>query len=268
MKYTIGCIGCGNMGGALVRALAKTLSEGEIAICDKHTEKTELLNRECGAVVTSAEDIAKNAKFVMLGVKPQVFEEALGAIAAPLSENPEAIVVSMAAAVSIFDIDRILSRFEITRGIIRMMPNTPVSLGEGVIEYARYGVSDEANEAFRRMFQKAGLVDEIPEGKIDAASALSGCGPAFVYLFAEALSDGAVACGLPRTTAIRYAAQTLVGAGKMIEAYGHLSDLKDAVCSPGGTTIEGVRALEEGGLRAAAMNAVIRAYEKTLKLQK
>lgn len=271
MKYSIGCIGCGNMGGALVRALAKTLPGNEIAVCDKHPEKTEALKKECGVVVTTADDIARHAKFVMLGVKPQVLVASLNEIKELLLSRSDVILVSMAASVSIDEIlHEMMGEFVIgscSVQVIRMMPNTPVSLGEGVIEYACRNVDDIDKKEFCRIFDKAGLLDEISEEKIDAASALSGCGPAFVYLFAEALSDGAVACGLPRDKAIRYAAKTLIGAGRMIEEYGHLSDLKDAVCSPGGTTIQGVRALENGAVRSAAMNAVIAAYEKTLSLQ-
>ena len=119
------------------------------------------------------------------------------------------------------------------------------------------------------MMAPAGLVDQVPEGMIDAASAVSGCGPAYVYLFIEALADGGVACGLPRDKAQAYAAQMVAGAAQMVLQSGqHPGALKDAVCSPGGTTIQGVRTLEEGGFRAAAMDAVIAAYEKTLELGK
>ena len=115
----------------------------------------------------------------------------------------------------------------------------------------------------------AGLVDQVPEGLIDAASCVSGCGPAFAYLFLEALADGGVACGLPRDKALAYAAQMLAGSARMVlETGAHPGALKDAVCSPGGSTIQGVRALEKGGLRAAAMDAVLAAYEKTQELGK
>ena len=123
-------------------------------------------------------------------------------------------------------------------------------------------------EAFEKILSKCGKIDRIPENLIDAASAVSGCGPAFVYLFIEALADGGVLCGLPRDKALTYAAQTLKGAAEMVLETGtHPGALKDAVCSPGGTTIEGVKALEDGGFRANAMEAVIAAYEKTLKLK-
>ena len=124
-------------------------------------------------------------------------------------------------------------------------------------------------EEFTHAFSKAGELDMLPEPLIDAGCAVSGCGPAFVYMFIEALADGAVECGLPRDKAQKYAAQTLVGAAKLVlEGAGHPGALKDAVCSPGGTTIAGVHALEKGGFRALAMDAVKRAYDRTLEMRK
>ena len=153
--------------------------------------------------------------------------------------------------------------------IIRIMPNTPVAVGEGMILYdANEWVTSEMLDAFSHALSKAGRLDRLPEGSIDAASALSGCGPAFVYLFSESLADGAVECGLSREKANLYAAQTLYGAAKLLlESGKHPGELKDAVCSPGGTTIAGVHALEEGSFRAATMSAVNAAYQKTLKLK-
>ena len=148
------------------------------------------------------------------------------------------------------------------------MPNTPVALGAGMILYATADVSAEKETEFLQAFAKAGLFDKIPEEKIDAGSALSGCGPAFVYAFAEALADGGVECGVPRDKAALYAAQTLLGAAQMLLEFGHPADLKDAVCSPGGTTIAGIHALEDAGFRGAAMSAVTAAYQRTLELKK
>ena len=152
--------------------------------------------------------------------------------------------------------------------VIRIMPNTPAAIGAGVVQYCGQAVTVEELDDFAALIAPAGLVDPVSESLIDAASAVSGCGPAFAYLFAEALADGGVACGLPRDKAMAYAAQMLAGSARMVlESGKHPGALKDAVCSPGGTTIQGIRTLEERGFRAAAMDAVIAAYEKTLKLR-
>ena len=151
---------------------------------------------------------------------------------------------------------------------IRIMPNTPACLGAGMILYATKGVEKADEDAFLAHFEKAGVLDKLPEDKIDAGSALSGCGPAYVYAFAEALADGAVECGLPRDKANLYAAQTLLGSAKMLLEFGHPADLKDAVCSPGGTTIAGLHALEKGGFSCATMDAILSAYKRTLELKK
>ena len=149
------------------------------------------------------------------------------------------------------------------------MPNTPAAIGEGMILYCAEGVEPEEKTAFVDVMQAAGSFDELSESLIDAGSAVSGCGPAFVYPFIEAMADGAVACGLPRAKAQLYAAQTLVGAARLVlESGDHPGALKDAVCSPGGSTIQGVRALEQNGFRSAVMEAVIAAYEKTVALGK
>ncbi len=265
MQYKLGCIGCGNMGGALIAAAAKTLQKGEIAVFDLDKAKVEKLEKECGVVGVGMDELVKNSDFVVLGVKPQVMEKVLSPIAKALTARKDVTVITMAAGVSIAGILGMLGG-EVP--VIRIMPNTPVAVGEGMILYALSGVSEEKHAAFRSYFAKAGKFDQIPEEKIDAGSALSGCGPAFVYAFAEALADGAVECGVPRDSAALYAAQTLKGAAEMLLTYGHPADLKDAVCSPGGTTIAGVHALEGAGMRGAVMDAVTAAYKRTLGLKK
>jgi len=265
MKYTLGFIGCGNMGGALVQAAAKTLDGKTIAVCDYDKNKTSALEKACGVVTATATEIAQNARFVVLGVKPQVMQSAIVAFAAELRARKDVVIITMAAGLSIAAIRGFVGA---DLPMIRIMPNTPVALGEGMVLYATAGVDDSAKMEFLNAFAKAGKLDELPEDKIDAASALSGCGPAFVYAFAEALADGAVECGLPRDKAALYSAQTLLGAAKMLLEYGHPGDLKDAVCSPGGTTIAGMHALEKAGMRNAAMDAVTAAYTRTLELKK
>mgnify|MGYP002615056321 FL=1 len=153
--------------------------------------------------------------------------------------------------------------------VIRLMPNTPAEVGAGVIQFCGVDVEPGELKDFQTLLAPAGLVDQVDEGLIDAACALSGCGPAFCALLAEALADGAVACGLPRDKARRYAAQTMEGTAKLMRQTGaHPGAVKDAVCSPGGSTIQGVRVLEANGFRAAAIDAVIAAFEQTQALGK
>ena len=148
--------------------------------------------------------------------------------------------------------------------VVRIMPNTPVSVGAGLVLYTPgEGLTEEQEAQLTAALAHAGQVDKLPEPLLDAASAVAGCGPAFACQFLEALADGGVACGLPREKAYRYGAQMLLGTASLLLATGsHPGQLKDAVCSPGGTTIQGVRVLEEHGLRAAVMDAVLAAFEK------
>ena len=151
--------------------------------------------------------------------------------------------------------------------IIRMMPNTPVALGDGMIQYCSDDVEPEKMAEWLAAMAPAGRLDAVPEGMMDAASAVSGCGPAYAYMFVEALADGAVKCGVPRAKAMRYAAQMLLGsASLLLETGEHPGALKDAVCSPGGSTIAGVAALEDRGFRGAAIAAVEAAYRRTKEL--
>lgn len=266
--FTAGFIGCGNMGGALAAAAAKSIGGKRVFLSDFVEEKAESLAEELFANNSDNIAIAENCKYIFLGVKPQVIFDTIKGIAPVLKKRKDRyIVVSMAAGISIESIEK---AFGFNLPVIRIMPNTPVAVGKGVILYSCDDeITVKEREEFEEIFNKAGLTDKISENLIDAASAVSGCGPAFVYLFIEALADGAVACGLPRDKALLYAASTVSGAAQMVTESGkHPGVLKDAVCSPGGTTIAGVHALEEGAFRADTMNSVIKAYEKTIKLKK
>ena len=194
--YKLGFIGCGNMGGALVTAAEK--STDKIAVCDFDKTKVEKYQKECCATPATAQEIAQNCDFVVLGVKPQMIQETLAEIAQSLRNRTDVTVITMAAGVSIAAIRAFIGA---NLPVIRIMPNTPVSLGAGMILYACEDVNCQTETKFLQYFAKAGKFDKIPEDKIDAASALSGCGPAYVYAFAEALADGAVECGVPRDKA-------------------------------------------------------------------
>ena len=268
MKYKFGFIGCGNMGGALASAVAGANDAKTVAVCDYCAEKVSALTDKFGVVASDTPEVAAESKFIFLGVKPQVFGALFDQIRPVLAKRTDNFVlVTMAAGISISAVGELSGR---KCPIIRIMPNTPVSVGAGMVLYSCNDLVSEADTAeFVSAMSGVGKLDNIPEDKIDAASALSGCGPAFVYLFAEALADGAVECGLARDKALLYAAQTILGSAQLLLSTNkHPGELKDAVCSPGGTTIAGVHALEHGAFRDCAMSAVTAAYEKTLKLKK
>lgn len=264
MQYKAGFIGCGNMGGALARAASKSY-RGKIAVCDNDSSKTSLLCAECGTVIEDVRYLIDTSEFVFLGLKPQVMFNVVSPFVDVVNSS-SAVIVSMAAGLSISFFEDILG---ITRPIIRIMPNTPCSIGSGMMLYScNKLVTGDCESNFNDVMKYAGLLDRIPESLIDAASTVSGCGPAYAFIFAEALADAGVECGLPRDKAILYAAQMLKGSAELLLQTPTPASLKDNVCSPGGTTIAGVHALESSGFRAAAMNAVLSAYKRTLELKK
>ena len=264
MKAGTGFIGCGNMGGALIRAAVKSEGPEHIMITDQLADKAQLLAKETGACACDIKDIAASCRYIFLGVKPQGMKAMLEEIKDILAVRMDPFVlITMAAGTPIERIKGYAGDYP----VIRIMPNLPVSVGEGMILYCVSGVSDEDVKAFRDILKYAGKLCPLEEKLIDAGSAISGCGPAYVYMFIEALADGGVQCGLPRDKAMLLASQTVMGsAAHLMETGRHPGELKDKVCSPGGTTIAGVHALEEKKFRAAVSDAVLAAYEKTLKL--
>ncbi|MBR5783419.1 MAG: pyrroline-5-carboxylate reductase [Clostridia bacterium] len=262
MKY--GFIGCGNMGGALATALALTTKD--IMLADHNTAKAKALADTLGVTSGNNEDIVNQCERIFLGVKPQIMPDMLSGIA-PLLQSKKPLLITMAAGLTTKRIENLAGGH---MPVIRIMPNTPVAVGKGTVLYtANDKVDAEVLSDFVTDMEPAGILDACPEHLIDAACSLSGCGPAFMYQFIEALADGAVACGLPRDKAVRYAAATMAGAAEMVlTTCKHPAQLKDEVCSPGGSTIRGVAALEDGGLRAAAMSAVRAAYDRNIELGK
>ncbi len=263
-----GFIGVGNMGSALASAVSKAVSGDEIIVSDKSEIKAKSVSRAIGCNTGDNFTVAEYSKFIFLGVKPQFMRDTLTEISEVLAARRDRfILVTMAAGLEIEKIEGMLGR---KYPIIRIMPNTPVSVGKGMILYT-YNENvfmDELNE-FCDALKNSGRLDKIDEKLIDAASSVSGCGPAFVYMFAEALADGAVKCGISRAKAYEYAAQTLSGAAELILNSGkHPAELKDEVCSPAGSTIEGVNSLENSAFRSAVMSAVVSAYNRTKELGK
>ena len=266
MFQNIGFIGTGTMGSAVALAVSKSGLAPHIHLSNHSPQKAEALAASIpGAHVSTNRQIAEICDLIFLGVKPQMMADVLSDLQDILSGRSEPVtLVSMAAGLSCSQI-RSFSGTDCP--VIRMMPNTPAAIGMGVVQYCGLDTDPRQLQDFAGLIAPAGLVDMVEERLMDAASCVSGCGPAFAYLFIEALADGGVACGLPRDKALSYAAQMLKGSAQMVLSTGdHPGKLKDAVCSPGGTTIQGVRALEQQGFRAAAMEAVIKAYEKTKSL--
>ena len=261
MKY--GFIGCGNMGGAVARALAKKCTD--FSITDRSGKAVGLAVELCCGY-TSAEEIAQNAERIFLAVKPQMMAGVLENLRSILADR-KPLLITMAAGLTM---EQIQDMCECDLPVIRIMPNTPVAVGHGMTLYtANEWVSQEDLEDFLSDMEYAGAMEPVPEYLFDAAGTVTGCGPAYVYMFIEAMADGAVACGVPRKQAMEYAAMTMLGAAEMILQTGqHPGALKDAVCSPGGSTIAGVKALEDGSFRATVMNCIMAAARRNSELGK
>ena len=199
-------------------------------------------------------------------MKPHIVETALAQLRPVLKAN-KPLLISMAAGVSISQIEAYAGT---ELPVIRIMPNTPAAVGKGMITYCTNDLVDErALLDFLNDMSQAGTFDQLDERLMDAATAVTGCGPAFMYMFIEAMADAGVACGLPRVKAQYYAAATMAGAAEMVLDSGeHPGVLKDAVCSPGGSTIVGVRTLEAHGFRGAVMDCVNNAYIRSQELGK
>ncbi|MBR6502152.1 MAG: pyrroline-5-carboxylate reductase [Clostridia bacterium] len=260
MKY--GFIGCGNMGGALIRAAAK--STKDIMIADFDVNKANQLANELGLVVGDNQTIATECDRIFLGVKPQVMAEMLGDIKDILADKKPTLV-SMAAGLS----TQRIKEFAGDMPVIRIMPNTPVSVGEGVILYCVSGVSDAVLTDFVNDMQYSGKLYAIDEALMDAGCSVSGCGPAFMYTFASAVAKGGVECGLSESQAIEFAAATMVGAAKMLLTSDKTPDeLTSAVCSKGGSTIEGVTVLKNSEFENIVCDCIKAAYKRNKELGK
>jgi pyrroline-5-carboxylate reductase len=274
MNSVIACIGSGNMGTALMRGAAEITGGGHIGFCDTDRAKAEAAAKQLGGTVyRSAVEAAEKGDYIFLAVKPQALGDVLAEIAPVLGDRIAAgrppVLVSMAAGWSIGKIQALAGKAGAARvPVIRIMPNTPALVSRGMIALAASPETgpDQISEV-QKILGAAGLVDRVEEKYLDAVTGLSGSGPAFVYLFIEALADGGVRAGLPRDKALRYAARTVLGAAAMVEETGkHPGELKDMVTSPGGTTIAGVAALERGAFRGTVMDAVDAAWRRSVEL--
>lgn len=272
----IGFIGLGNMATAIIGGLV-----GESAVLEDGTRlnaadiigsaKTEATCRTQAerygiATTTNNREVAEAADVLVLAVKPVFFPEVIEEIRDAV--RPDTLVISIAAGLTLERIAALFQRNLATFPLIRCMPNTPALVNAGCTAVVPGpGASDGNIDTCLALMGSCGQTIVIPERLMDAASAVAGSSPAFVFMFIEALADGAVAAGMPRAQAYEFAAAAVAGSAQLVLETGrHPADLKDMVCSPGGTTIEGVKALEEGGFRASIMNAINACVQKSKQL--
>jgi len=255
---TLGFIGAGNMGEALLKGLLNTKAarSEQIFVSARRPERVQELVRSYGVRGGENGDVSREADVIVLCVKPQILDQVLRGISADVSR--EKLIVSIAAGVPIAAIER---RLHPPMRIVRAMPNTPATVGAG--EHAT-----EADLATARtIFDSVGLTVLLEESQLDAVTGLSGSGPAYLFLIIEALADAGVKVGLSRRASMQLAAQTVLGSAKLlIESGQHPGMLKDGVTSPGGTAIAGLHTLEAGGLRNVLMNAVEAATRRSREL--
>lgn len=264
-QYSIGFIGAGNMASAIIKgAIEKNVIQPDhIHIFDVDSNKCNTLSSNLGIkIYDSVNALCKGSDIILLAVKPNIMSSVLNEIRE--TDNP---IVSIAAG---WSADMIKSIVGTERSVLRLMPNTPLMVGEGMSVFetpSNFG--SEHRQFVEDVFSALGKIEHAPLKLMDAVTAVSGSGPAYVYMFIEAMSDAGVLCGLPRDKAMKLAAQTVLGAAKTVMDTGiHPGALKDAVCSPGGTTIEAVKALETNGFRGAVITAVEQCANKSKALAK
>lgn len=266
-KIKVGFIGCGNMGGALAVAVSKT-DNTEILLADAMAEKADSMAQKTGGTVADTLSVAKTAKYIFLGVKPQMMADLIDEIAPVLKERQDRfILVTMAAGIKIAKFNDMLNA---KMPIIRIMPNTPVMVGEGMILYSPCkAITDLEIAEFNEILKFSGRLDRLDEELIDAGCVVSGCGPAFVYMFAESMAKAGAEFGLDNNKAIEYAAQTLLGAAKlMLESGKTPEQLRIEVCSPKGSTIEGVISLQNSNFDENVNTALNASFRRTKELGK
>lgn len=273
-------IGTGNMGTAILKGYLKANpgSEKEIFTYDRDATSQKSIEEETGIqACDSIATVTRNSDIVILAVKPNVINSVLEELAQVMDWEKK-VIVSIAAGISL---DYIVEQCSIYSGeggsgstlpckVVRVMPNTPALIGKGMSALARnIRVTDEEMESIMNIFRSVGMAEQVDEKLMDCVTGLSGSSPAYVYMFIEALADGAVTLGMARKQAYTFAAQAVAGSAEMVLQTGlHPGELKDRVCSPGGTTIEAVESLEKNGFRSAVIAAVKTAAQKSVLMRK
>lgn len=262
-KY--GFIGAGNMGYAMLKGLIKDGKKDDIIFTDASKERIQWIKNQLDIEPCSGnKDLVNGTKYIVLAIKPQYYASVLEEIKEAV--NHSHIIISIAPGITIDSIKKQLSN---KIKIVRAMPNTPALIGEGmsVVSFSDDAFSKEEREDIIQFFSSFGVMEEIEEKLMNAVVPISGSSPAYVYMMIEAMADAGVLAGLPRKLAYTLASQSVLGSAKMVlETGNHPGELKDAVCSPGGTTIEAVAALEKSGFRSSIIEAMNACFEKTKKM--
>lgn len=261
---TIGIIGLGNM-GSVIATIAVKHETYPLLLANRTHEKAVKLAEILEAKAVTNREVFEQANVIFLGVKPNQIQALLEENKNILERRESILLISMAAGVTL---EQLQSMTDTRHRWIRMMPNTPLEVAEGVISFSLgEKASLQDKEVFVSLLQSAGTVVELPEAQIDAATALAGCGPAFVYIFIEALAEAGVSMGLSREVALQLATQTVKGSANMVgKMKEHPAILKEKVCSPGGSTIAGVISLEQTGFRSSVIEATRCAKQRTQEL--
>ena len=260
----IGFIGAGNMGGAIIGGIVKNCISNDVIVYDKSAEGLVKISEKFG--VKTAKDnieVIKESDVIFFAVKPNVLYNVIDEIKDYVDE--EKVIVSIVAGQSM---EKIETAFEKNIKLIRVMPNTPALVGEGMSALCKnVNVKDSDMQAVLNIFKGIGVAEEVSEYMMDAVTAVSGSSPAYVFMFIEAMADAAVMGGMPREKAYTFAAQAVIGSAKMVLETGkHPGELKDMVCSPGGTTIEAVKVLEKEGFRSSVIEAMKACIDKSKSL--
>lgn len=271
--YKVGFIGCGNMGSAMVGGILKNglATKGDIIVSCKSEASKERIKKELGVTVTTdSKEVAAKADVIFLAIKPYQFDDVLPQINGIVMEDQ--IVISVAAGKTIGMIETALMSIDVAGKlkVVRAMPNTPALVGEAMTAITpNANLNEEDIAKVKALFESFGQVEVVPESMMNAVIGVSGSSPAFIYMLIEAMADAAVVEGMPRAQAYKFAAQSVLGSAKMVLETGmHPGALKDAVCSPGGTTIAGVEALEQCGFRGTMMEGIRATVAKAEEMSK
>lgn len=258
----IGFIGIGNMGYAMLKGTLNRFHASDILFSDVNLERMKSVSDETKVeYVTSNAECVNRSKYVVLAVKPQFFEEVLDSIVNVVTK--EHVIISIAPGITI---SQIKDKLGFDARIVRAMPNTPALVAEGMtgVSYHQSEFSEDEKENIEKIFSSIGKMKVVSEKLMSAVVCASGSSPAYVYMFIEALADGAVKCGMSRQDAYEFVAQTVYGSAKMVlETKAHPGILKDMVCSPAGTTIEAVKELEDNGFRSAILKATDACFKRS-----